>query len=146
MATNYTKNKRLCSSLIRACSCKLWIESMKNDKEACYYRNINYCNFDGRAMCHQGKEKNWISNRIGNQILDNLNFVFFKQPKCLKTSNYPNQSFSFKAEKKVKKAKKEKRRWLSAGKSNLGRAGDRTGDLVPRRQRSYRGSNWGPCA
>ena len=70
---------------------------MKNEKEICCYRNINYCDFDGRGMCCQGKERNRISNRIRN------NFYFLINQIIL-------MSLSFKAEKKGKKSRKEKRR------------------------------------
>ena len=69
------------------------IESMKNEKETCCYRNINYCEFDGRGMCRQGKERNQISNRIGNR--NQKTFFIFDKQKCLKTSNYLNVMISF---------------------------------------------------
>ena len=74
---HYKSNKRLPSSLTRASSCKLEIESMKSKQETYYYRNIYYCDFDARGMCRQGKERNRIGNRIGNRIRKNLNLKFF---------------------------------------------------------------------
>ena len=84
---------------------------MKNEKETCCYRNRNYCDFDGRGMCYQGKERNQISNRIGNKTQDNLNFFFFliNQKIIVSKLQIILMSFSFKAEKKGKKARKEKR-------------------------------------
>ena len=80
---------------------------MKNEKETCCHRNINYSDFDGRAMCRQGKERNRISNRIGNRIQDNFYFLIKHHASKLQIIL---MSLSFKAEKKGKKARKEKRR------------------------------------
>ena len=60
-------------------------------------------------MCRQRKERNRISNRIGNRIRDNLNF-FFDKPKCLKIYQIILMSLSFKAEKKKVKKKQIKKR------------------------------------
>ena len=75
---------------------------MKNEKETCCYRNINYCDFDGSGMCRQGKERNRISKRIGNRIRNN--FYFLINQNVLKLQVIL-MSLSFKAEKKGKKAR-----------------------------------------
>ena len=65
------------------------------------------CDFDGRRMCRQGKERNRISNRIGNRIRNNFYFLInqnVSKPQIIL------MSLSFKAEKKGKKARKEKRK------------------------------------
>ena len=56
-------------------------------------------------MCRQGKKRNRISNRIGNQIRNN--FYFLDKQNCLKTLNFPS-ILSFKAEKKVKKQERKR--------------------------------------
>ena len=81
------------------------IESIKNEKETCCYRNINYYNFDGRGMCRQVKERNRISNRIGNRIQNNFYFLVNQNVSKLQINL---MSLSFNAEKKkVKKQKKK---------------------------------------
>ena len=55
-------------------------------------------------MCHQGKERNGISNQIGNRIRDNLNFFINKNVSKLQIIL---MSLSFEVK---KKANKEKRR------------------------------------
>ena len=76
---------------------------MKNEKETCCCRNINYCDFDGRGMCRQGKERNRISNRIGNRIRNNFYFLINQNVSKLQIIL---MSLSFKAEKKARKEKK----------------------------------------
>ena len=61
--------------------------------------NINYCDFDGRGMCHQGKEKNRISNQIRNQIKNNFYFLI--------NQNVSKFQIILISLKKGKKAKKE---------------------------------------
>ena len=78
---------------------------MKNEKETCCYRNINYCDFDGRGMCRQGKER----NRIGNRFRNNFCFLINQNVSKLQIIL---MSLSFKAEKKGKKAKKKRRDYL----------------------------------
>ena len=107
--------RRLTKSLTRAGSCKFlnWIHN-KWDKTCCY-RNINYCDIDERGMFRQEKERNRISNRIGNGIRNNFYFLINQNVSKLQIIL---MSISFKAEKKGKKARKEKRRWFTAGKKN----------------------------
>ena len=83
------------------------IESITNEKDTCCYRNINYCDFDGRGICRQGQERNRIINRIGNRIRNNFYLLINQNVSKLQIIL---MSLSFKAEKKVKQARKEKRR------------------------------------
>ena len=78
------------------------------------YRNINYCDFDGRGMCCQGKEKDRTSNWIGNRIWNNFYYLVKQNVSKLQIIL---MSLSFKAEKeKVKKEKKEREDDLQQGK------------------------------
>ena len=90
-----------------------WIESVKTEKETCCYRNINYCDFVGRGMCRQGKERNRISNRIGNRIRSNFYFLINQNVSKLQITL---MSLRFKAEKRVKKQEKKREDDLQRGK------------------------------
>ena len=87
-------NKSLPSSLTQAGSHKLFIESIKNEKEPCCYRNIiNYCDFDGRGGVAKERKEVKSVTESGTEI----EIPFFGKPKCLKTSSYP-YVFKFKVE------------------------------------------------
>ena len=55
-------------------------------------------------MCHQGKERNGISNQIGNRILDNLNFFINKNVSKLQIIL---MSLSFEVKKKRTKKRED---------------------------------------
>ena len=104
-------NKRLSSSLTRAGSCTVlnWVHEKWERNLLLKKYKLHYCDFDGRGMCRQGKERNRISNRIRNKVYFLINQNVWKLQIIL-------MSLSFKAEKKGKKARKEKR-WFTAGKN-----------------------------
>ena len=56
-------------------------------------------------MCRQGKERNRISDRIGNRIRDNLNIVFLLINQNVSKLQNILMSLSFKGEKKNEKRK-----------------------------------------
>ena len=85
---------------------------MKNEKETCCYRNIDYCDFDGRGrMYRQGKES---SNRIGNRIRNNFYFLINQNVSKLQIIL---MSLSFKAKKKGKKNKKRNEKMIYSGRT-----------------------------
>ena len=90
------------------------IESMKNEKETCCYRNINYCDFDGRGNC-VAKERKEIESVTESGTEFEITFIFLINKNVSKLQIIL-MSLSFKAEKKGKKARKEKRSWFTAGK------------------------------
>ena len=78
---------------------------MKNEKETCCYRNINYCDFDGRGCV--AKERKEIESVTESGTEFEITFFLINQ----NVSKLPIMlmSLSFKAEKKGKKAKKKTR-------------------------------------
>ena len=83
------------------------MESMKNEKKICCYRNINYCDFDGRGCV--AKERKEIESVTESGTEFEITFIFLINQNVSKPQIIL-MSLSFKAEKNGKKARKEKRR------------------------------------